>query len=182
MTIDKKYKIEEATSKDPRREVLHAVHVAKVNGSAKAIATDGRMLAMVPVEMGDRDSDKVNVRREAFQAARKTYKRLPVVHLELNGKAMVTEPGSERAFDYIDGQYPNFEPVLPKAAEKSVSVTIDANLLVKLWKALGGEADTSPGITLKIGCVNGKAEQTRPIEVNVRGTDGYGLLMQMRTE
>ena len=182
MTIDKKYKIEEATSKDPRREVLHAVHVANVNGSAKAIATDGRMLAMVPVEMGDGDSDNVNVRKEAFQAARKAYGRLPVVHLKLNGKAIVNEPGSERAFDYIDGQYPNFTQVLPKAAEQSVSVTLDANLLVKLWKALGGEDDKRQGITLKIGCVNGKTEQTRPIEVSVRGADGYGLLMQMRTE
>lgn len=180
MTIDKKYKIEEATSQDPRREVLHAVHVANVNGSAKAIATDGRMLAMVPVEMGDGDSDKVNVRKEAFRAARKAFKRLPAVHLKLNGKAIITEPGSESAFDYVEGQYPNVSQVLPKAAEQSVSVTLDANLLVKLWKALGGEDDKRQGITLKIGCVNGKAEQTRPIEVSVRGADGYGLLMQMR--
>jgi DNA polymerase III sliding clamp (beta) subunit (PCNA family) len=182
MTIDKKYKIEEATSKDPRREVLHAVHVATINGSAKAIATDGRMLAIVPVEIAEGDSEGVNVKAEAFPAARKAFKRLPSAYLKLNGRAVIDELGGERAFSYVDGQYPNVEQVLPRPTEEAVTVTFDANLLVKLWKALGGEADKRQGITLKIGCANKEADQYRPIEVSVRGTDGYGLLMQMRTK
>jgi DNA polymerase III sliding clamp (beta) subunit (PCNA family) len=181
MTIDKKYKIEEATSNDPNREVLHAVHIKTINGSAKAIATDGRMLAMVPVEMAEGDSDGVNVRNEAFKVARKAFKRLPSAHLKLDGKAMVDELGSERAFSYVDGTFPDVEAVMPHPTDESIEVTFDANLLIKLWKALGGEADKRQGVTIKIGCKDKEADQHRPIEVSVRGTDGYGLLMQMRT-
>jgi len=58
MNIENKYKIEEAASKDKTRPALHGVHVATVNGSVNAIeghtvaiASDGRIMALVPVDV-----------------------------------------------------------------------------------------------------------------------------------
>ena len=66
MKIDNIYKIEEAASDDSRRLAINSVHVAKVDGSAKAVATDGRIMALVPVELEEGDSENVSVRPDAF--------------------------------------------------------------------------------------------------------------------
>ena len=184
MKIETKYKIEEAASDDPKRYAINGVHVANVDGSAKAVATNGRILAMVPVEIEEGDKVDVNVKREAFTAARKVGKALknPAALIELNGRATVKEPGGDRSFDYIEDRFPNFLQVLPKAAEKTVKITLDIKLLTKLWKALGGEAMKTDGITLTIGCDKDGADIYRPVEVKTLGGVGYGIIMQMRTE
>ena len=180
MKISNRFKIEEAASKDPRRPLLHGVHVADVNGSAKAVATDGRILAMVPVEVDPSDTLGVNVRPETFKEARKANKKMkwPDSRIELNGRAKIQKQEGEVSFDYIEGNFPNFLQVIPKPAEKTIKVRFDVENLKRLWKALGGE-DKELGVTLTIAHDGSATDQNRPIEVSVDG-EGYGLLMQMR--
>ena len=53
MQIDKRYKIEKVVSKDPTRENLQNIHVTKRH----AFATDGRILAAVPVQTDSDDTE-----------------------------------------------------------------------------------------------------------------------------
>lgn len=179
MNIENKYKIEEAASKDPTRYILQGVHVANVNGSAKAVATDGRILAMVPVEIEPEDTVGVTARAETFKRARKAYKKQKISFIKLNGKATVRELDGEVSFDYVDGNYPNFSQVIPKPTEKTFKLSFDVNNLVRLWKALGGEDAKQLGVTLTVGHDGSAVDVNRPVEVTVDG-QGYGLLMQMR--
>ena len=185
MKIDNMYKIEEAASEDTRREAINSVHVAKVDGSAKAVATDGRIMALVPVELEEGDSENVSVRPDAFTVARKEAKsRKNLLSLiKLNGSATVKLEDGERSFAYVGLQYPNFAQVLPKPAEKTVQVALDIKLLTRLWKALGGEAGKEAGVILTVALgADGKADTFRPVEVKTRCGGGYGIIMQMRTE
>ena len=179
MNIENKYKIEEAASKDPTRYILQGVHVANVNGSAKAVATDGKILAMVPVEVEPEDTVGVTARAETFKRARKAYKKQKISFIKLNGKATVRELDGEVSFDYVDGNYPNFSQVIPKPTEKTFKLSFDVNNLVRLWKALGGEDAKQLGVTLTVGHDGSAVDVNRPVEVTVDG-QGYGLLMQMR--
>ena len=186
MKIKSMYRIEEAAAeKKSNRYVIKAVHVAKVDGSAKAIATNGRILAMVPVELEDGDKEQVNVSQEAFKLAREASKKFKnsLANIQLNGSATVHLEHGERSFSYEDfGQYPNFAQVLPKPAERSVTVTLDVKLLERLWKALGGNDKTASGVVMKIGLdCRGQAELTRPVEISVPHGEGYGIIMPMRT-
>jgi len=179
MIIDNKYKIEEAASRDPRRFTLQGVHVAMVNGSAKAVATDGRILAMVPVATTEEDTLGVTARAETFKRARKAFKKMTCAEVKLNGKATVRESDGEVSFDYVEGNYPNFSQVLPKPAEKALKLSFDPNNLLRLWKALGGDDKKAQGVTLTIGHDGSTVDAHRPVEVTVDG-EGYGLLMLMR--
>lgn len=195
MNIENKYKIEEAASKDKTRPALHGVHVATVNGSASplegktvAVATDGRIMALVPVDVAlggdEREAVKnglVNVRPEALVAARKVSKKNKnlLAGISLNGKATVHTENGIQSFDYIDLRFPNFNQVLPKPTEKTFKLSFDVNNLVRLWKALGGEDAKQLGVTLTVGHDGSAVDVTRPVEVTVDG-QGYGLLMQMR--
>jgi len=185
MKIDNMYKIEEAASEDTRREAINSVHVAKVDGSAKAVATDGRIMALVPVELEEGDSENVSVRPDAFTVARKEAKSRKnlLSMIKLNGSATVKLEDGERSFAYVDVNYPNFHQVIPQPAEKTVRVALDVKLLTRLWKALGGDAAKTAGVVLTVGLDrDGKADICRPVEVKLQHGEGYGIIMQMRTE
>lgn len=179
MKIDKKYKIESASSTQASRAILNSVYIDKIDGqtAAQAIATDGRMMAIVPVTLGKNDKTGVIVSPKAFAAARKACGRLQEAHIELNCSAKVTGGYGEQSFPYIDGTYPNYRQVLPEEYKNSVKVTFDAKLLYSLWKAIGGEDANQNKVTLEI---DSEKDNHNPIKVTTDG-DGKGILMPMRT-
>ena len=179
MKIDKKYKIESASSADATRQILNSVYIDKTEGEsgAQAIATNGRIMAMVPVELRDGDKVGVIVSPKAFAAARKACGKLPDAHIELNGSAKVTGRDGEQSFPYVEGTFPNYRQVLPKEYKNSVKVTFDAKRLFALWKAIGGEDASNNKVTLEI---DSEKDSYSPIKVTTDG-DGKGILMPMRT-
>ena len=116
--IDKKYKLEEATS-GPKdlRPILENIFVNK----GHAIATNGKVLAMVPAETqidepGNSCSGKV------LKAARKGLKK--------------HENMAEVPLKDLEGKFPDITQVIP-AEEANYTIGIDAKLLYALSQALG---------------------------------------------
>lgn len=175
MKIDKKYKIEEAASKDKTRFAINAVRIEKTETGALAIATDGRMMAIVPVELEGEDKTAVNLKCEALAVARKEASKNSPCRIELNGAAKISGKHGEQTFPYVDASFPNWAQVIPKAYEKSIKIAFDAKLLLSLWKALGGEAANSNKVIIEV-CTS---EENRPYLVTTDG-DGRGILMPVR--
>ena len=177
MKIDKKYKIESASSTDVSRYILNSVRVEKTGEQAQAIATDGKILAIVPVQLEDGDKEEAIVSPKAFATARKACGKFAEARIELNGSAKVTNGIEDQSFGYIEGNYPNWKQVLPGDYKKSLKVSLDAKLLLNLWKAIGGEAASSNRINLEIDTQS----DYNPIKVTTEG-DGLGIIMRIRTE
>ena len=182
MKIDKKYKIESASSTDVSRYILNSVRIEKTSVTpdgrqAKAIATDGKIMAIVPVQLEDGDKEEAIVSPKAFATARKAGGKLVDARIELNGSAKVTNGIEDQSFGYIEGNYPNWKHVLPGDYKKSLKVSLDAKLLLNLWKAIGGEAASNNRINLEIDTQS----DFNPIKVTTEG-DGLGIIMRIRTE
>lgn len=181
MKIDKKYKIESASSTDVSRYILNSVRIEKTSVTpdgrqAQAIATDGKIMAMVPVQLEDGDKEEAIVSPKAFATARKACGKLADARIELNGSAKVTSVEGEQSFGYIEGNYPNWKQVQPGDYKDSLKVSLDAKLLFNLWKAIGGESASNNRINLEIDTKN----DMNPIKVTTDG-DGKGIIMRIRT-
>jgi len=182
MKIDKKYKIELASSTNASRYILNSVRVEKISvtpsgRSGQAIATDGKILAIVPVQLEDGDKEEAVVSPKAFSIARKACGKLVDARIELNGNARVASVDGEQSFEYIEGNYPNWKQVMPGDYKKSLRVSLDAKLLLSLWKAIGGEAASNNRINLEIDTQS----DFNPIKVTTEG-DGLGIIMRIRTQ
>ncbi len=146
MRINKLHKIEAACSKDETRPTITQPFVQ----SGRAIATDGKILASVPIETteGEEVEDK-RIPIDALKAARKaTLKMTPNATLTLGDKNCTLPNGAS---------YPVLHPEhdgsrLPRVAEivsakltkedAAFSVTIDLALLERLSEAIGCEKVT----------------------------------------
>lgn len=125
MKINKKYKIEGVVLKDKTRETLNYINVYQ-NGRTWAVATDGRMLAKVPVEIeGDELSKGTAIKADDFAFQRKN----PAIKKQ------------EEIFCFLQpivGQYPNVEQIMPSDEVKPVfSFGIDPSMLLSLANAIG---------------------------------------------
>ena len=177
MKIDKKYKIEAAASDDAARYIINSVRVEKAHTGALAIATDGKIMALVPVELEEGDKHEAIIPPKAFAAARKACGKHRVdACMQLNGSAKVSSAEGEQSFGYIEGNYPNWRQVLPSDYKNSLKVSLDAKLLLNLWKAIGGESASNNRINLEIDTKN----DMNPIKVTTEG-EGSGIIMPIRT-
>lgn len=174
MKIDKKYKIENACSTDTSRYILNSVRIEGEGTAAQAIATDGRMMAIIPVELQEGDRTEVNISPKAFAVSRKVCGKLSQYRIELNGSAKVSGGEGEQSFGYVEGNYPNWQQVIPKKYTKSKKISFDMKLLFALWKAIGGEAASQNKVILELS-----ENTTDPILVATEG-DAKGILMPLR--
>ncbi len=169
MKINKKYQIEKAASTDETRHPLMNVHIAE--DGKHLVATTGRMLAIVPVEMEPND-ERGNgaIMPTALIAARKTTKKNDsACRLALNGSFQlsdgVTLPRPENP-----GVFPQYAQVIPKDPVIKHTVTLNPELLLSLAKALGD----SRSITLEF-------QEDELSAIIARNGEAYGLLMPMKT-
>jgi len=166
MQIDRKYKIEKAVSTDSMRENLQNVFVSKRH----AMATDGKILAIVPVTC-EKDDEAGSLTPEALKLARKVSgKGLDSVRIGLNG-AQILPDGTvmKRPNDH---KPPRIFHLLRKANRgKYYRIGINAGYLKNLSDALGSEE-------LVLECGNpAEAVMVHPL----RHEDGcMGLLMPIR--
>ena len=171
MILNKKYKIRLACSTDETRYSLNHPIVTDKN---TMVATDGRILAVVPVELDK--NDKVGyIRREAIEDAhKKTLKQESVVKIDLSNKESIPAL-SEVLGSYSRrvGEFPKYEQIIETNShlETKATVTFSIDRLMNLCKALGIEES----VTLEI---KGELE---PIKVTTSNDDKvYGLLMPMK--
>ena len=176
MKLAKIHKLESAVSKDDTRPAIMQPFIQ----GGRAIATDGRMLASVPIETEEGEEvEGMRIPVDALKAARKaTLKLFPDSTLTLTEKSASVLSGAS---------FPVLHPevVLPKVAEivsaklekeeAAFCVTLDIDLLKRLSEALGTEK-----ITL---CFKDDKSviTVLPSGLENRDNKSFGLLMPIRT-
>ena len=166
MKLDKKYKPEKALGKEGRFQTEHA----KLDGS-NLIATDGRILAVIPVEVGENDRDGL-IPKVALTGCRKGLKGRQVPTL-ICGEAITLEAQGIRVYPPADDKFPNWEKVIKELdghQEAVGEITLNARLLYNLAQALGTE---SVRLTF-----HGDA---RPVRADAVDGEAYGVIMPLRT-
>lgn len=171
MKIDKRYKIERATSEDPTRFALGNVHIAE--DGAHLVATTGSILARVPVTMEEGDRiDSASLPPVVLTVARQLGRARDEASIKL-GEAFGLADGSTRPRPTPDeaGRFPQYSQIIPKDPAIVHSVTINPRALRDLCEAIG--ADDS--VTLEFQDTTGRAA------IIVRSGEGYGLIMPRRS-
>lgn len=162
-------RVEAAVSADETRYVLQNVNLVE----DKLIATDGRIMAVVPVEREEGDVDGM-ISKEAMNAARGSTKK----SLKLSRRfAKATRCGVTQLFDReTEARFPDWKEVQrkPDAPPAIVKIGINPNLLMKLYKALHRYPESKDGI-----CVLEIFSEKDAFRVTCHGeTEGaFGLLM-----
>ncbi len=148
MKIHKDCKLELAASKDASRHAIAEPFLDIKDGKGQLIATDGRIMAIVPVEI-DPDDTQGYLSSDVLKMARKLAKRSDTCTVNLNSVARLsadTQMPREGGAKDSDGRipnYPNWRQVMPDVdREIKFSISIDANRLWLLAQAMGTQAVT----------------------------------------
>jgi hypothetical protein len=130
-----KERIEDAASKDSGRYVLMNVMLDKGN----LIASDGRIVAVVPAEGSELDSEGL-IPADAFSSAR----QLSSGEMRVGKKSVIIRKKKDRTERIVcierdtESGYPEWGIVFKERAEKpSLQIRIDPYLIMKIAKALG---------------------------------------------
>lgn len=181
MMINRKYMIEEICDKHGVSSIEHPYFDGK-----KVIATNGNMLAIVPVGDVEEDDTPGYLPKEDLKLDRKNFPRnQSSLYVRANGlfESKLAGISMERPSGC---EFPKYEAVIPAADRKEVKIVFDLELLIRLFKALGGEAATTKAVELGVP-VDEEGRLTPPQEgvafrVRVKDLEGetLGLLMAMR--
>ena len=166
MQIDKCYKIEKAVSSDPNRENLVHIFVTKRH----AMATNGSILAVVPVACESDDMPGL-MTADALKAGRKlTPARIGPVEISLNGSQQLRD-GTKIPRPSNVKQPRIFHLLRHAHKDRQYKIGLNATMLKTLADALGSEE-----VILDFGT------QTSAILVTPKqSTDGaVGLIMPIR--
>lgn len=167
MKLKKKYKIDRAASDDPTRAV-HNVLLSDNEKQAVLVATNGRILAVVPVEKQDGDTNGL-IPAKAFIELRREFPKKydQMMSAQVNGAVVLP---SGRTFQMGEGTFPKWEMIIPKADSRPFKVKLNPTHLVDLAEAIG----SADGVTLSFD----PADPQQSIVVN-EGAKAFGLLMPM---
>lgn len=177
MRIDKLFQVEKASAKEPGRYAMNSVKFerdcAAMNGPA-LIATDGRVLAMVPVAADDADADGL-IPREAFSEARRgAFKRSPDVEIVANGSVKFMGKLGPMELQRADAEFPRYGDLAAKALKQTPAIVVGLNpaFLLALAQAIGID-ERNPAVSLAITSAD------KPIIVRVvrTGAQGVGIIM-----
>ena len=172
MKIHKDCKIELAVSKEPHKESLHHPWF----DGKRVIATDGRILAVVPVEAEDSPKDRpgyvpCGVLKEARMATRNgSHCRI----IGLNGSIVfATRQGVCRIPRIKKLKFPDWEKIIPnmKGRKKHI-VTLNPKLLWQLAQAVGGDEV----LTLEFD----KGDPHAVVKVTTGNSKAWGIIMPIK--
>jgi len=180
MKTKAKYQIELAASKDINRLVITNVHLDVE--AKRMIATDGRILASIPVDVEEGDTSGP-ITQEALKKSRQGYsakqKDSLDIHIEANGdlKVINGKDGSVTTYERKEqGNYPNYKQVIPKEAG-SVKLCFDPVLLTRLAAAIGSKGQ----VTLEFTPCEKTGEVKTAIKVTgCNDSEALGVLMPRR--
>ena len=163
MKLSKEYKPEKAC--DPSNSRFQLSDARLVGDTL--LATSGRLLAVIPVERDESDTDGP-ISKEALVASRKGLKRGQSAEIIANGDLKIVPQGM--TFPRSEpGEWPSCDALLrDEPAESVQNISLDAKLLRDLSEALGSSAVKLP--------FRGKG---RAIKVEACDTDAHGLIMPL---
>jgi len=158
--IDRRYRLEKAVSKDENRVALQNI---KIEGN-RAIATDGYILADVPIRNSSK-SKKKNILLKS-----KSWKKL-VAKEKKNYEVELSES------DFTEGSisYPNWKKIVPDGSSHKFKIGIDARLLYNLSQALGADK-----VILRIDQSDDRgAILVEPLAADNNGEEGLIMLVRL---
>ncbi len=120
--IDKRYRLEKAVSKDENRVALQYV---KIEGN-RAIATDGHILADIPIKRGKFGKRNFLLKSESWKKLVAKEKKDYEIELDVSGFA-----------EKPPISYPNWKKVVPDGSSHKFEFGINAKFLYSLSQALG---------------------------------------------
>ena len=174
MQIDTKYQLEKVVSTDGLRKPLQNILISRdKNKKPIAIATNGRVLAMVPVTLEETDQTGL-ISPEALKASRKN-KANPGQMIANGDIDLLDGRRLPRPTEDEVGNYPNWRQVVDGApTEWKFQVSFNAAYLLSLAQALGCPKEALVTLSFK--------DELSPIVVhrNNSGEGEYGLLMPAR--
>lgn len=139
MKLPKNAKIEAvcADEKSNRPTIAHPYLEIK-DGAARVIATDGRAIVAIPVEVEEgEESGWVSI--PALAAARKASSRDGVASVHCNGTCRTATADFPRPFKDTAMTFPNYRQVIPDGEQKGVfKLAFNVELLAAVVKAAGG--------------------------------------------
>jgi len=170
-------KIYEVASKEATRYVLNGVFIDTENQCA--VATDGRMLVKVPTTTceqpnGIDDPKPFIIGTEDWKRCLKDCKRSKwaFIALWINATGQIAWEGGFAT--PIDGKFPNYSQVLPKALPDPFTVAcFNPDMMAKLKKALTAKKDVQ-------GVMVAQNEPGDPIMVGTSDSEALAVLMPMR--
>jgi len=135
MKIHKDCKIELAASKDASRPAIAEPFLDIKDGAGVVVATNGRAMAIVPVEVTEKDASGY-LSADCLKAARKLTKQ--DVILEANGVVTMANGATmPREGLARNEKFPNWRQVMPSDEGYDVCVALDAKMLWELAQAMG---------------------------------------------
>ncbi len=185
MNINRKYQIEEICDKQGVFSIAHPYFDGK-----QIIATNGNMLAIIPVKEVEEDDAPGYLPREGLRMVRKNFpKTYSGINIRANG--LFESKLACISMQRPDGcEFPKYEAVIPPPDRKEVKLVLNLELLTRLFKALGGEAQ--PTKAVELGLPVDEEGRLLPFEEGVgirvrvkdlettQGHETLGLLAPMR--
>lgn len=143
MLIDRKYEVAKVPPKQPGRYAMQHLHL---NVERKTLtATDGRVLAIVPVQPDEHDATglvPVDAIKAAFKAPPAHLRKQDQARVEANGCVVAHVEGGRLESVRPDGEFPRYEAVIDRdtfGASDTLKIGLNAKLLYALAQALGAE-------------------------------------------
>jgi hypothetical protein len=172
-------KIESAASKGESRYTLRAVQLDVER--KRMMATDGHILAIVPVEVTEADHSGL-IGLDVLKSLRAMQKRAKSVPVEVmvNGKVTAEGNGERAEYELVTGQFPNMDMVVPKVAtDAPCTFSFNMELLVRLVDALKAR-DTGKYASGRIVSLYVK-DNNSAVLVKVADSEGTGMIMPCRS-
>ena len=166
MHIAHKYKIEKCVSSDPNRTTMTNIFVTKRH----AMATNGHILAIVPVAFDSGDTEGWLTPAALTQTRKMTPKSLGDLAISLNGEQVLSD--GTKIIRPNEEQPPKFAPLVEKARkDRKFKIGLNATLLKSLADALGSDE-----LILNFG----SPEAAVMVTTLQPETETMGLLMPLR--
>jgi len=122
-----------AVSTDETRYVLNGVYFNVENGKLRMVATDGHRLAFIQKKLENKADEKCSViiptktlnelSRVISDVAKGKEDELTVEVIATDNQIKFTLGGVEIVSRLIEGQFPNYEQVIPKESDKKIEAT-----------------------------------------------------------
>lgn len=158
MRIHNRFQIDQACAPESTKYAIACVHVRDVDGEPRAIATDGRILAIVPVELNATDERGAyhalafKVARDGFLAGIDDEFSFEQTGPDLNHPQMcygltllgsgVAQAGCVDVRQHDGELMPDIDAVRKPAGEPKAVVSFDVAYLRRLCEAIGSEKVT----------------------------------------
>ena len=166
MHIAPKYKIEKCVSSDPNRTSMTNIFVTERH----AIATNGHILAIVPVAFDSGDTEGWLTPAALTQTRKMTPKSLGDLAISLNGEQVLSD--GTKMIRPTEEKPPKFAPLMEKAhKDRKFKIGLNATLLKVLADALGSDE-----LILNFG----SPEAAVMVTTLQPETETMGLLMPLR--